>query len=80
MLEIFPKKEDILSVQENPISHLLKIFVQSTSKNFSLCFLLQGGKENKEKGQYAYGQPKINCFSNATIPQSDLPKVLLCLH
>lgn len=40
----------------------------------------EGREESKAKGQYTCGQPKINCFTNATIPLSDLPKVLPCLH
>lgn len=40
----------------------------------------EGKEESKVKGQNACGQPQTNCFANATIPLSDLPKVLPCLH
>lgn len=73
------KKKDIFSVHENPISHLLKISVWRKSKN-SFYKVGEGREQYKAEGQYACGQPKINCFANATIPLSDLPKVLPCLH
>lgn len=60
MLEIIPppkKKGDILSVQANILSHLLKISIQKTSIKYFYLLLQRGGKtENKAKRHYVHGQ------------------------
>lgn len=83
MLEIIPKKKTFSMFKETPSLTFWKYLFRERVKTppcVSFYKVGEGREESKVKGQYACGQPKINCFANATIPRSDLPKVLPCLH